>query len=356
VLVNPAPGSRFFVGANFWRLDWEGASDFFSPSVDWATVDNPWVPQFLSDLEPYRVLRFMDWNLVNEEPNPQAIWNTRKQKSEDQTSEPIAYEWQFDLCNRTLKDCWITVPTGANADFQRRLAELALLQLDSRLRLYVEYANEVWNGSFPQFDTVLARANALGLTGTEDWEKVARGYVYESVRLWESFESVFGAANPRLVKVLAGQAAWDGPCQIHVEALQNVAINPKRTMPTVYGIAPYFGGTSIAALSDEIPLVRDYITSHLACVASLSLPVIGYEGGADSYAAGGSGCIELQHDPAMVSIYVQYLDTLSEAGLTGPFNQYTHVGACWGLKERTIDTLDESPKYRGVVEWLTEHP
>jgi hypothetical protein len=355
-LANPAPGSKLFVGTNFWRIDWEGAQDFFLPNVDWATVENPWVPQFLTDLEPYTVLRFMDWNLVNEEPNPQATWSTRKKKGEVQTSEPIAYEWQLDLCNRTLKDCWLTVPTGADETFRNNLAQLVFANLSPQLRIYVEYANEVWNGSFPQFDTILTRSTELGLAGTEDWEKVARGYVYESIRLWEAFEKVFGANSPRLVKVLAGQAAWDGPCKIHVAALQDSSINPRDTMPTVYAIAPYFGGTSIDALTKEIPNTGAYVKSHLACVAPLSIPIVGYEGGADSYAAGGSGCVALQHDAAMENLYVNYLDTLNDAGMTGPFNQYTHVGECWGLKEHTTDTPENSPKYRGVLGWLSKHP
>src|SRR5512140_105507 len=28
-LVNPPPGSAFFIGANFWRIDWEPSEDFF---------------------------------------------------------------------------------------------------------------------------------------------------------------------------------------------------------------------------------------------------------------------------------------------------------------------------------------
>src|SRR5512145_729452 len=162
-LVNPAPGSKAFVGVNFWRIDWEGAADFFLPNVNWATVTNPWQPQLLSDLAPFSVLRFMDWNLTNDDPNPQSVWSTRKLPTQSQTSEPIAFEWQLDLCNRALMDCWITVPIQANATFQSDLAQLAYDLLDPRLRLYVEYSNEVWNGGFPQADTALATANRLNL-------------------------------------------------------------------------------------------------------------------------------------------------------------------------------------------------
>jgi hypothetical protein len=82
--------------------------------------------------------------------------------------------------------------------------------------------------------------------------------------------------------------------------------------------------------------------------------VIAYEGGSDF--AAGSGCTTLEHDPGMYDLYQQFYDAHVAAGMKGPFNQYTHVGACWGLKEKTSDSLAVSPKYRGVVNWLAAHP
>lgn len=361
-LVNPAPGSKFFVGANFWRVDWEGTADFFLPNVDWATVEDPWQPQFLADLAPYKVLRFMDWNLANDAPNPQAVWSTRKRKADKQTAEPIAFEWQIDLCNRALKDCWLSVPIQGDATYQQNLAKLVFQLLDPRLRVYVEYSNEVWNGSFPQAAINEANANRLSLPAepntcceTQDI-KAFNGYVHGAVRLFEQFEAVFGKASPRLVKVLSGQAAWDGPCQSHMRALENQVINPNGTMPTVYAIAPYFGGTSIAELGKAVANTAKMTTSHVACAGRLGLPVIAYEGGSDSYSAPNKGCTTLQHDSGMHDLYTSYYDAHAGAGMTGPFSQYTHVGDCWGLKQKTSDSLEVSPKYRGVLDWLAAHP
>jgi hypothetical protein len=298
----------------------------------------------------------MDWNLANDDPNPQASWSTRKQQGASQTGEPVAFEWQLDLCNRAHADCWISVPIQMNASDQRQLAELVKAKLDPSLRVYVELSNEVWNGAFKQFSIALRRAEALNVTGGEEWERVARVYVHEAVRLYEQFEGVFGPQSPRLVKVLAGQAAWDGPCKVHMEALQDAEQNPRSTRPTVYAIAPYFGGTTVEALRSDLGKTQEYVRTNAACAKALNLPLVAYEGGADASAAGGETCMALQADPAMEALYRDYLDGLLDAGLKGPFNQYTHVGACWGLKRKTTDAVADSPKYRGVVEWVKAHP
>jgi hypothetical protein len=352
-LVNPAPGSGFFVGANFWNVEWEGSSNYFASGVDWATTDNPWKPEFLRDLAPYRVLRFMDWNLINQANNVQASWDTRRKKSAMQT-EPVAFEWQIDLCNRTQKDYWVNVPHQASAEYFTQLAQLIHDQLDPSLRVYVEWSNEVWNGQFPQRAYAQMQGQKLGLSGSDP---AASYLVYQSLRLFEAFEAVFGKDSPRLVKVIAGQAASAGPCQSHVKALKDKKINPNDTAASVYAIAPYIQGDTVDALLNQgIPETKTWVEGNYKCASAAGLALIAYEGGQDSYAAGVGPCTQLQHDAAMHDVYTKFLDTMSSAKLSGPFTQYTHSGQCWGLKEKTSDTLANSPKYKGVIDWLAAHP
>ena len=349
-LVNPAPGAAFFVGANFWNVDWEGQSDYFQSGVDFTTTSNPWVPELLSDLAPYHVLRFMDWNQTNDSNNPQAVWSTRKQKTDPQ-SEPVAFEWQIDLCNRTKKDYWLNVPHEASAAYWTELAQLVSAGLDPSLRVYLEWSNEVWNGSFPQNAFAMTHGQSLGLSGSDP---AASYYVYEAVRLYEAFEAVFGAGSPRLVKVLSGQAAYNGPCTNDIKALSDTTINPNRTMPDVYAVAPYLSGTTVSAVSGAITGIKSGLQSNATCAAMASLPLVSYEGGSDSYAA--TSCQAVQTDPGMHDVYTSYLDALVADGLHGPFMQYTHTGACWGMKVKTSDAASVSPKYQGLLDWLAAHP
>jgi hypothetical protein len=351
-LVNPAPGSKLFLGANFWNISWEGKGDYFMNGVDFATTQNPWKPEFLSDLAPYKVLRFMDWNLTNDSNNGQADWNTRLKKTADQGAN-VAIEWQIDLCNRTQKDYWVTIPHEAKPEYWQKLAQLIRDTLDPSLRVYVEWSNEVWNGQFPQRAYAQQQGNTLKLEGSD---KAAAYYVYAAVRMFEAFEAAFGQDSPRLVKVLAGQAAYDGPCQAHVKALANATINPRGTKADAYAIAPYFKGASVAELKAAIPEQKTWVESNRTCASSAGLPLIGYEGGSDSFGNdNGTACRSLQRDPAMQDVYTTFLDAMNSAKLLGPFVHYTHSGACWGLKQRTGDAAASAPKYKAVVDWFAAH-
>lgn len=351
--INPAPGSKLFLGANFWNIDWEGAENYFQTSVDWATTQNPWNPQFLKDIAPYHVLRFMDWNLTNEEINPQANWATRKQKSADQTTSPVAYEWQIDLCNRAGKDYWITVPHNATNEYVTRLATLIRDTLDRRLRVYVEWSNEVWNGAFPAREYSKAEGERLGLKGDD------KGFAYQSyasVRLFEAFDAVFGEDKARLVRVISGQAVNLGVCDIHIDALLDKTINPNGTKPDVYAVAPYFMGANLEELNGPgITNAATWITDTYLCADRMNLKVIAYEAGQDSYvpAGGEVPCAEIQQQAGMRETYVSFLNAMEKAKLMGPMMQYTHTGNCWGMKQKTSDSLEASPKYRGMLDWLS---
>jgi hypothetical protein len=178
--------------------------------------------------------------------------------------------------------------------------------------------------------------------------------VHQSVRLFEAFAQVFGADNPRVVRVLAGQAAYAGPCRAQLVALADAKINPKHTRPDVYAIAPYVHGGSITELRGAgLTQATSWITdARASCAERARLPLIAYEGGQDSFRFGVEACDQLQRNPGMRALYAAMPDAMAAAGLRGPFMHYTHSGACWGLKVHTSDSAAASPKYQGLLDWL----
>ncbi|MET0279494.1 MAG: hypothetical protein ABW278_00015 [Steroidobacteraceae bacterium] len=349
-LRNPAPGTALFAGANLWNIGWQGRGEYFKEGVDFSRSTDPWRADLLEELTPYRVLRFMDWSDTNAADTIQSHFNTRVPKSASQ-QRLVAIEWQIDLCNRAGTDCWFNVHHNSRPEDWKALARLIKAQLKPDLRVYIEWSNEVWNDAFPQRQYARKSAEQLKLPGAD---AASAAYVYASVRLFDEFEQVFSADRARLVKVLAGQAAWTGPCEAQLDALDDPLVNPNHQRPDAYAIAPYLVGKSAQELRQSIPQVRQWTAEHLKCARRMKVPLVTYEAGSDSFSLGAK-CPALQHDPAMRQLYVSYLRALGDTGLRGPFMQYTHSGSCWGLKERTGDPAAKSPKYQGLLDWLALH-
>jgi hypothetical protein len=351
-MKNPAPGVGRFLGVNFWNIDWQGQDQYFRAGVTFANVIDPWRSDLVPELSPYKVLRFMDWNDTNSAQTMQAHFATRKQKTAAQ-NQPVAYEWQIDLCNRARTDCWLNLHHLSNVDDWRQLAQLFRNNLDRDLRLYVEWSNETWNTIFPQATYAANQATALALPGSN---KAAAYTVHASVRAFEEFSRAFAGDEQRLVRVLSGFSAWSGPCDAQVAALNDRQINPNGIRPDVYAIAPYLYGKTVTELRNDIPNSALGPSRHQSCAQAIGVPVIGYEGGQDSYSAGVTGCQAVQTNPAMRGIYRDFLTAQFDAGMKGPFMQYTHSGPCWGTRVRTGDAVEASPKLQGLLDWLLLQP
>ncbi len=194
----------------------------------------------------------MEWNDINFAQTAQAHFGTRKAQTANQ-NQPVAYEWQIDLCNRTDKDCWINVHHLSTADDWRKIAQLFKDKLKPSLRLYVEWSNEVWNGAFPQQGYAASEAGKLGLPGSNG---PASYSVYASVRMFEEFGRVFAGEPQRLVRVLAGQSVWSGPCESQLEALSNKQINPSEHGLMSMPLRPIFMGDPCRSCEMQFPALQ----------------------------------------------------------------------------------------------------
>jgi hypothetical protein len=264
------------------------------------------------------------------------------------TAPKVAYEWQIDLANRLNRDMWVCVPTVADTDFAYQWATLIHSQLNGGLRVWVEYSNELWN-----FDAtyVQQQGAVLGLPGST---AEAKGYsftAYKAVRAFEQFEKVFGKDSPRLVKVLCGNAANRFVERgMRSSMADTLKVNPHKVKANVFGIAPYFGGATIAAMRSNINTgVKTGVATHKE-VTNQGLQLVCYEAGMDASLG------DLSGDPQIYDVYKEYLDTLVKYGVNGTINQYTAVGQGWGAKQTTGQALAQAHKHRAIMDWITAHP
>lgn len=180
----------------------------------------------------FQVLRFMDYLATN--GNMQEHWSDRVRPTEVRLL-PLAagYGWQGKggpleyavmLCNETDCDLWICLPVKADNDYVTQVARLLLHGSDATdpyrepvaeprfpplepgLKVYVEYANELWNtaGAFTQsgINRQLAMAEVAAYPGgrgplnydglDNTWHLAWRRVANRTVEISRIFRQVFG--------------------------------------------------------------------------------------------------------------------------------------------------------------------
>lgn len=366
------------IGTNFWFLtSWSGETPF-KTGINWATAYSSgtdiWNPTFISELAPYDTLRFMDWGATNH--SKVQYWSQRRLPTDPGNADigyidgsspltpGLAYEWMIDLCNRTNKNMWISLPHMADNNYANQLAQLIKTELNSNLKVYVEYSNETWNGAFSQFQYTIDQGIANGLPGSNQWYQGGAYSLYKSVNIWREFANVYGSQMAsRVVRV----ASFSGNYDIFDVGYNNVVNssywNPTNQKADMIAIAPYVGGNLNGASSNiqsqfHAETDSTFTTRVLTAVAiaqKYNVKLGAYEGGqhlttnADAWSS----------NPQIYNEYIYMLDKY--APYFELFNHYTHAGSwssggAWGAKASTGQPLSQAHKYRAIVDWVANHP
>lgn len=131
------------------------------PTDDSAFFTN----EFISAMGKVQVIRTMDFTATNS--NPSVEWSERPTMSWQGYNPTYGQPWELvvQLANATNRDIWINIPVKANDTYITKLAQLIRYGsdgvnpytqavsnpvypgLNSGLRVYFEYGNEIWNGS-----------------------------------------------------------------------------------------------------------------------------------------------------------------------------------------------------------------
>ncbi len=116
-------------------------------------------PLFIQKLQPFGVIRFMDWQQTN--GSDLVSWSDRTTLdtfSQD-TDDGVALEYMIELCNELGADAWFSMPHQADDNFVTQFATMVRDNLNPGLDVYIEWSNEVWNVSFPQHQWVTQTAS-----------------------------------------------------------------------------------------------------------------------------------------------------------------------------------------------------
>lgn len=116
-------------------------------------------PQFLTYQQGLNAspIRFMDWVYASQ--NYEENWADRTLTTDVSFSTPYArnapvvpWEYCIELANTLNKDAWLCVPARSTQAYVESLAALVAANLNPGLNVWIEVANEIWNGRSPWAD------------------------------------------------------------------------------------------------------------------------------------------------------------------------------------------------------------
>ena len=329
-------------------------------------------PDFKKYISSYSSIRFMDWMHTNN--SPVMRWADNKSVSSaswspvgNKVGAPI--EIMVELANQVGIDPWFTMPHMADDDYVRKFAEYVKQNLSSELTPYLEYSNEVWNGSFEQYNYALEQGRKLGLDNSEHWYAASKYYARRSVEMFKIWEDVFGSSD-KFTRVLASQFVSDFRTNMILE-FENAYKHAD-----ALAVAPYFSTHNVEAdkiksLSDvfahidaQKPAWIEALNKQAELAERYSLDLIAYEGGQHQVQSNDERLTELfiqaNRDPRMGEQYTWHLDQWKKAGgkhfvvFTSPA-RYSKWGS-WGIKEYITQPRSEAPKYDAVLDWMEDNP
>lgn len=321
-------------------------------------------PEFLADLKPFGVIRFMNWMRANNEP--ETSWAQRPKPSDlTYVEKGMPVEIMVELANQLHSDPWFTLPFGADDEYQRKFASYVHDHLDPNLKVYAELSNEIWNNSFPQSKqaTMLGKARYPA----ED-DAHANDYYYgDRVRhMMGIWSEVFAGHKQRLVRVASTQAGWPDRADYilsHADTAKSV---------DVLAIAPYFGempfdvpGTGKARVDGILARMPQQIEKQIAnakqskaFALKYGVRLVTYEAGSaiDAYTPEMMKDVQATlHDPRLEPIYESYITRWTKE-VGGEMVLFDLSDGVWGHVDYVGQPVREMPKMTAALNVIAGLP
>jgi len=344
-----------------------------------CVAGNTYRQKFLSKLEPFSTIRFMDWQMTN--GSPLISWYDRPLKGSFGRTRSvfgnahlgIIPEDIVELANITGKDVWVNIPHMADDDYVRQFARFLKTNLNANSKIYLEYSNEVWNSIFLQHSYARAKGRAdTRVDQRSDLEIVAEYYGLRLKEVANIFKTEFGttAFTNRIYPVVnTNIASADWPYMVLRSVERNFRYETGVTPGSYHDIRaiavnPYIGSDQLASVSGAtiFDKMKNVITERLVPWFSnlknstiqhgINLPYVAYESGQHLV---GREYRQYTNDPGMGEVYkalYTWFHTATNGGLAVHFGLVSQQDGDyhWGLFETMSQTT--SPRYQALMDLM----
>ena len=319
--------------------------------------------EFLSFLSGFEVVRFLDWQRVND--NADVDWSERAlQDSASQVGPAgVAIEDMIDLAKSAGVDPWFLMPYRADQTYITNFARLVHARLDPERTVYVELGNEVWNDMFDAARQAQREGLAQGLGSSDPSRAQMMRYADKHVEAMRIWTEVFADRRDKLVRVLAVQHANPDLAPLILEHGETATwTDALATGPYIWlnldGYQVADVDRVFAALPAAVEETIALASVNRATAARYGKRYLAYEGGQHLVTPDLALARAIQRDPRMAEVYARYLrlweerigDTLVLYASTGPISK----DGSWGLREYAGQPLTGAPKLRAVRQYLED--
>jgi hypothetical protein len=349
---------------------------FIMPGFESAYATNQWHPDFLKRWSGTACLRFMDFMATNN--STQVKWSDRPKVSDaNYAKKGVPLELLIDLANRLNIDPWFCIPHLADDDYVMQFARMVKDQLNPKLRAWLEYSNEVWNGGFKQNNYAAKQGQYLQLS-EKPWEAAWKFNAYRSSQIFKIWKQVFGG-NERFVRVLASQAANDYVAQqflgfknvgkeadvLAIAPYMSINVNPKKNNELTENLVSEWSLDELFAYLSSRSFVdsTSWIERNKKVADQYGLKLVAYEAGQHLVGIRGaennkkieSLFKQANADKRMGELYTKYLEAWTSLGgdlicLFNSVSSWSKWGS-WGLLQYYDDAPASSPKYMAAIQW-----
>jgi hypothetical protein len=234
------------------------------PGTESTYQTQPFFEPFLRRLKWCKVIRCMDWLATN--ANPSVQWSDRltlnhasqameKQRNDGGSIANVqigtCVELTAQLANILYTDgdleyIWLNVPAAANDNYVLQMATYFRDNLNSNLKVILEYTNEPWNyaGAFRQGFDLDTIGRSVAPAGLEEWRYRLIGHGHRAPEVMKIWRDTWGAQASRLTCV--------GNLQVNNSGVNEISMNYMH--PTLgrsgnafdaFATAPYFDGQGL---------------------------------------------------------------------------------------------------------------
>ncbi|MTH33059.1 hypothetical protein GL279_00405 [Paracoccus limosus] len=201
-----------------------------------------WRSSWLDIIRNQRILRFKDWQMIDNYTGPTA-WANRTPAGSFSYQVPngVPLEEMLDLCAVIGADPWFCMAHTWPASYQQSFATFVRDNLRSQSHVHTEFSNKIWDFNLSQASELRDEAMATSATFTDsDWPEWYGGRMAEMAQIWRSVWT--GANAARLHTVFQcwtdneglDQAMLDAPKWRALTSAQRPGWPTGRALPSSY--------------------------------------------------------------------------------------------------------------------------